>query len=76
MAGFAGAFVDREVSIILSLRPNVRHRLTKIQAETRGLDYIDRERAKRQANDDLSQQYDQNYQQNDQDYQQNDQQNY
>ena len=39
-AGFAGAFVDREV-------------------ETRGLDYIDREKAKRMAADQTSQAIDQ-----------------
>lgn len=36
MAGFAGAFIDREV-------------------ETRGLDFIDRERAKRQAEQHIEQ---------------------
>ncbi|KAG9095732.1 hypothetical protein FS749_009905 [Ceratobasidium sp. UAMH 11750] len=41
LAGFAGAFVDREV-------------------ETRGLDFIDRERAKRQAADQAQQAYDVN----------------
>lgn len=36
MAGFAGAFIDREV-------------------ETRGLDFVDRERAKRQAREHIDQ---------------------
>lgn len=36
MAGFAGAFIDREV-------------------ETRGLDFVDRERAKRQAREHIEQ---------------------
>lgn len=40
LAGFAGAFVDREV-------------------ETKGLDFIDREKAKRQAQQQVTQQYDQ-----------------
>ncbi|KAG8689965.1 hypothetical protein FRC08_010726 [Ceratobasidium sp. 394] len=41
LAGFAGAFVDREV-------------------ETRGLDFIDRERAKRQAAEQTQEAYDVN----------------
>ncbi|KAI0337646.1 hypothetical protein BDW22DRAFT_1433179 [Trametopsis cervina] len=42
LAGFAGAFIDREV-------------------ETKGLDFIDREKAKRHAEQQLHEQYDQNY---------------
>ncbi|KAH8118277.1 hypothetical protein DFH11DRAFT_1566612 [Phellopilus nigrolimitatus] len=41
-AGFAGAFIDREV-------------------ETKGLDFIDRERAKHQAHEQFEQQYSSNY---------------
>lgn len=42
LAGFAGAFIDREV-------------------ETKGLDYVDRERAKHQAREHIERGYEEDY---------------
>lgn len=70
LAGFAGAFIDRVSSSSASgiwrlaslpgfLSPSFIHKslTTTQEAETRGLDFIDREKAKREAQNQLQQQF-------------------